>query len=138
MRARWGIALLLGLTAVSLALRYGTEVNRTGGRAVYTDHSMRMEIQLETDAAAIHAMEEVVLSLQATRPSGEPMSGAALRIRVSMPDMLCGILPGEAVETAPGVYQITVLPVMSGRWQTEALLSWQESVGAVTAAFDVR
>lgn len=136
MKASWGIALLIGVLAVSFTLRYGGIVDSRSDQSVYTHQEMRMELEMETDAASIQSMEEVVFLLRATRPSGEPISGATVHIRVSMPDMLCGILPGDAVETAPGHYRITVLPVMPGRWQAETQLSWQGNVGSMTASFD--
>lgn len=134
MKATWSVWLLLGLLAVIFLVRYWED------RALADTVSMNDSIRMELHALepAVRSMEEAGFHLRITDRSGAPVRNAQLSMHITMPDMFCGELPATVIETEPGLYRAAAVPVMSGRWQAEAMLAGQGKTLKVKAGFTVQ
>lgn len=135
MKTRWGIALLL-ICTIAAILMFRQVQDRTPTEDLYTDGQLRMEIQ--TVSSAAEPMQETVFELFVTELPEKPITDADIELHIAMPDMFCGVFPAEIVESKPGVYSATAIPVMQGLWEAEAVLRWEDRHVKVRTLFKVR
>lgn len=135
MKIGWGIALLL-LCILAVIILFRQARDRLEADARYTDEQIRMEIQAVQ--AVARPMKETAFQVVLTELPDDPVVDADLELHISMPDMFCGVFPAEIVESEPGVYDATAMPVMKGLWQAEAVLRWGDSHVKVSTVFNVR
>lgn len=134
MKTKWGIALLL-LCTIAAILIYRQVQDRTTTEDLYTDGQLRMEIQ---NLSSSEPMKETVFELIVTELPEKPITDADIELHIAMPDMFCGVFPAEIVESKPGVYSATAIPVMQGLWEAEAVLRWEDRHVKVRTLFKVR
>jgi len=90
------------------------------GMTSYDGDGVRVQVADATEEA--QAMERTAFVVTLADGDGKPLSGAALRIVLSMPHMFCGEYEATVTETAPGVYRAEGVPTMRGRWQAKLTL----------------
>jgi hypothetical protein len=135
MKTRWGIALLLLFMIVVLIL-YRQIQDRSKAEDLYTDGQLRMEI--ESVQSVAEPMKETSFQVFITELPEKPVINADIELNLTMPDMFCGVFPAAIVESKPGVYTATAVPVMQGLWQAEAVLRWEDQHVTVRTLFKVR
>lgn len=134
MKTKWSIVLLPVFVAVTLLWRHFS--GSSTAEALYKDDDVRMKIAEAQPVA--YPMKEAEFRLTIVKTSGQPVTAANVTMNIAMPDMLCGTFPADIVETSPGVYRATAVPVMRGRWQAEALLLLNGRRIMVETSFKVR
>lgn len=135
MKTRWGMALLL-LFMIAAMILYRQVHDRSKVENLYTDGQLRMEIQ--TVQSVAEPMKETSFQVFITELPEKPIVNADIKLNLKMPDMFCGVFPAEIVESKPGVYSATAVPVMQGLWQAEAVLRWEDQNVTVRTLFNVR
>ncbi|MGG3505196.1 FixH family protein [Paenibacillus lautus] len=135
MKTRWGIALLL-LFMIAAIILYRQVQDRPKVEDLYTDGQLRMEIQ--TVHSVAEPMKEMSFQVFITELPEKPVVNADIKLNLKMPDMFCGVFPAIIVESKPGVYSATAVPVMQGLWQAEAVLRWENEYVTVKTLFKVR
>ncbi|MBU5347252.1 FixH family protein [Paenibacillus lautus] len=135
MKTRWGMALLL-LFMIAAMILYRQVNDRSKVENLYTDGQLRMEIQ--TVQSIVEPMKETSFQVFITELPEKPIVNADIKLNLKMPDMFCGVFPAEIVESKPGVYSATAVPVMQGLWQAEAVLRWEDQNVKVRTLFNVR
>jgi uncharacterized GH25 family protein len=63
------------------------------------------------------ALHDNSFNLKVTDASGAPLTGAAMKIRLEMMNMICGDMTFELTEEAPGEYAGEGVPLMPGTWK---------------------
>lgn len=134
-KTRWSIAFLLFCIFAAIIL-FRQFQDRSQAEAFYSDEQIRMEIQAAQSVAM--PMKETAFQIFITELSENPVMSADLELNISMPDMFCGVFPAVIVESEPGVYTATAVPVMQGLWQAEAALRWKDQSVKVRTLFKVR
>lgn len=135
MKIKWIIPVLL-IIFIATVVVYRLTLDQAKAEGLYSDGKLHMEIQsLQPDAKV---MKETSFKLSINKLPEKPVTEADIELTLSMPDMLCGVLPATIVETKPGVYIATGVPVMKGNWQAEAVLHWEGRPVKVSTIFKVR
>ena len=134
MKTRWGVALLLLFMIAAMTI-YRQVHDRSKVENLYTDGRLRMELQ--TVQSVAEPMKETSFQVFITEFE-KPIVNADIKLNLKMPDMFCGVFPAEIVESKPGVYSATAVPVMQGLWEAEAVLRWEDQNVTVRTLFNVR
>ncbi|MGG4343242.1 FixH family protein [Paenibacillus lautus] len=135
MKTRSGMALLL-LFMIAAVILYWQVHDRPKVEDHYTDGQLRMEIQSVQSVA--EPMQETAFQVFITELPEKPVVNADIELNLTMPDMFCGVFPAEIVESKPGVYIATAVPVMQGLWHAEAVLRWEDQYVTVRTLLKVR
>lgn len=135
MKSRWSIAFLMLCILVAIILYFHT-FNRSKAEAVYTDDHIHM--QLLTVQTQSQTMKETNFQIHITELPNLPLTNAEVELNITMPYMFCGVFPAVIIESQPGIYHATAIPVMSGLWQAEAILRLKDRQVIVSALFEVR
>lgn len=135
MKIKWAIPVLF-IIFIATVVVYRHNLDQTTAAGLYSDGQLHMEIQsLQSDAKV---MKETAIQLSINRLPENPVTDADIELTLTMPDMLCGVIPTTVVETKPGVYIATGVPVMKGDWQAEAVLQWEGRPVKVSTVFKAR
>lgn len=135
MKIRWSIAFLLLCIFVMIILFWQVQ-DHPQLESIYTDDQIRMEILAAQSVA--QPLKETFFQILITELPDRSVTSADLELNISMPNMLCGVFPAVIVESEPGVYSATALPVMQGVWQAEANLRWTDQSLKVRTLFKVQ
>ncbi|GIO99636.1 hypothetical protein J14TS5_47220 [Paenibacillus lautus] len=135
MKTRWGMAFLL-LFMIAAVILYRQVHDRPKVEDLYTDGQLRMEIQSVQSVA--EPMKQTSFQVFITELPEKPVANADIELNLTMPDMFCGVFPAVIVESKPGVYIATAVPVMQGLWHAEAVLRWEDQYVTVRTLLKVR
>ncbi|WP_239616619.1 FixH family protein [Cohnella mopanensis] len=86
----------------------------------FQDGNVRMTVLSNEKIAERMKMSTFTLTL--TDLEGNPIEKADLKVILQMPNMLCGNIPTDIVESKPGTYLISGIPVMQGSWEAQVSL----------------
>ncbi|MBD2847389.1 FixH family protein [Paenibacillus sp. IB182496] len=130
------LLLLCGALAQLIYIRIDREQALAGNGARYRDAGFDLRIAADFEEA--RSMEPSAFRIELKDDTGAPVDGTSLRLSITMPGMLCGTIPGEIAEIAPGVYRATAIPVMAGSWQARASLGLAGVEARVSTDFEVK
>lgn len=134
MKIKWVFPVLFIIFIATVVVYH--HMDQTTAAGFYSDGRLQMEIQsLQSDAKV---MKETAFQLSIHKLPEYPVTNADLELTLTMPDMLCGVIPTTIVETKPGVYIATGVPVMKGDWQAQAVLQWEGRPVKVSTIFKAR
>ncbi|MFE5324534.1 FixH family protein [Paenibacillus sp. NPDC056579] len=80
--------------------------------SVFTEEPYTFEVKMNTDHAVV--LKPNGFTVEIRQADQRPVSGAAIDITLSMPDMFCGTSTVKASEVAPGIYHGDGIPLMAG------------------------
>lgn len=119
--------LLYGLTGIAAVLFAAWLVQRHTPVPVYkpvsvfTEEPYTFAVKMNSDKAVV--LKPNAFTVEIRQADQRPVSGAAIDITLSMPDMFCGSSTVKAAEIAPGVYQGDGIPLMAGASSAEVKVS---------------
>ena len=80
----------------------------------------KLNLTLESSPRPLLSLDPVPLTVRVTDAAGRPVGGAAVSLRLDMPDMSMGENVASAHEAEPGVYRATGRFTMAGKWRVTA------------------
>ena len=91
---------------------------------------------LKTNPVKPAPMQETILELTLRDPDGQPMTGAAVTLELTMPGMVMPPNRPPVAEAGNGVYIAKAIFAMSGEWEVRALVD--HPAGGEAVVFSLR
>jgi len=83
-------------------------------------HGPKMDLALDALPRPALSLDPAPLTVRVTDAAGRPVTGAAVSLRLDMPDMPMGENVANAHEARRGVYRATGRFTMAGKWRVTA------------------
>jgi len=117
----------LGAIAVTLLAAWLLQLHKPAPDykpvSVFTEEPYSFEIKLQSGKTEAAVLQPNAFIVEIRRDDRRPVSGAAVDITLSMPDMFCGTSTAKAAEIAPGLYRGDGIPLMAGASSAEVKVS---------------
>ncbi|UVI32595.1 FixH family protein [Paenibacillus spongiae] len=110
------IAALIAVIAIAAAIRTqaGWAAEAPPATILQTVDGLKAEMTLGT--YPVKRLQSNDFTVKLSKPDGMPASSYKLHVRLSMSNMVCGVVSFELKEIAPGVYNGDAVPLMAGIW----------------------
>ncbi|MFD0669916.1 FixH family protein [Cohnella sp. GCM10027633] len=110
-----------------------SDANAYPVESAYRDDAI--EIRVRTEDAPARLMQEATFLIQVNDSSGAPVNDADIHVTIRMPSMFCGEFRAKVAFKGDGAYEAKAVPVMSGRWEAETIVTTGDSSYTVMHRF---
>ncbi len=130
--------LVVPLAVLFLAALAAWQYRASSADAYATTASLQQdgyEIRIESSAAEAATMKPALFRIEARRLDGGAVDIEDARMKIEMPGMFCGVFRAELTRLGPDRYEASVIPVMNGVWEAEAVVRIDDRAYAIKHRF---